>query len=62
MWDVTSAPNETYREAYRIAAKQFGPVLAELKVIDQQVTALEKQLEMNNAPYTTGRWPEWPGK
>jgi photosystem II stability/assembly factor-like uncharacterized protein len=60
MWDVTSAPTETYREAYRIAAKQFGPILKELKVIDQQVIALEKQLEMNNAPYTTGRWPEWP--
>lgn len=59
LWDVTSAPTQVYQDAYRIAAKQFGPALRELKLIANEVAALEKQIEMNNAPYTPGRWPEW---
>ncbi|WP_367387913.1 WD40/YVTN/BNR-like repeat-containing protein [Lewinella sp. LCG006] len=62
LWDVTSAPTQVYLDAYRIAAKQFGPVLQELKLIANEITALEKQIEMNNAPYTPGRWPEWSGQ
>jgi hypothetical protein len=62
LWDVTSAPTQVYLDAYRIAAKQFGPALSELKLIANEVTALEKQIEMNNAPYTPGRWPEWNGQ
>jgi hypothetical protein len=58
MWNVTATPNRTFTEAYRIAAKEFGPALQTLKAIDQQVNILEQQLEVNNAPYTTGRWPE----
>lgn len=62
MWDVTSEPTQTYTEAYRIAAKQFGPVLQQLKQLDQDVRSLEQQLELNNAPYTSGRWPNWTGE
>lgn len=62
LWDVTSAPTQVYLDAYRIAAKQFGPALQELKLIANEITALEKQIEMNNAPYTPGRWPEWSGQ
>jgi hypothetical protein len=62
LWEVTSEPTQVYREAYRIAAKQFGPALTELKRISREVDALEKQLEINNAPYTPGRWPTWGGE
>jgi hypothetical protein len=62
MSDVTSAPIETYRESYRIAARQFGPVLNELKAINTELEQLEKQLELKGAPYTPGRWPEWTGQ
>lgn len=62
MWDVTSEPTQVYLDAYRIAAKQFGPVLNELKLIAREMEALEQQLETNNAPYTPGRWPQWSGQ
>ncbi|NJB86982.1 photosystem II stability/assembly factor-like uncharacterized protein [Lewinella marina] len=62
MWNVTSDPTETYRESYRVAAAEFGPLLEELKSIDADVRALEQQLEMQGAPYTPGRWPTWPGR
>lgn len=62
MWTTTSAPSETFRESYRIAAKQFGPVLEELKKIYADMQQLEKELEMNDAPYTPARWPVWEGK
>ncbi len=59
MWNTTSAPTETYQENYRIAAKQFGPLLAELKAIAQEIESIERQLELKGAPATPGRWPEW---
>ncbi|MFN8279269.1 MAG: glycosyl hydrolase [Saprospiraceae bacterium] len=48
-----------YKESYDVAAKQFGPLLQELKSIHSGVEAIEKELEINHAPYTPGRWPEW---
>ncbi len=59
MWNTTSAPTETFREDYRIAAKQFGPLLDNLKAISREIDELGKQLERNGAPATPGRWPEW---
>ena len=61
MWNTTSAPTETYQENYRIAAKQFGPLLAELKAIAQEIEGIERQLELKGAPATPGRWPDWKG-
>lgn len=59
MWTVTSAPTASFRDAYEVANKQFGPVLQELKAIDADLKKLEEELEKNNAPYTPGRWPKW---
>lgn len=59
MWNVTAIPNHTFTEAYRIAAKEFGPALQILKALDQEIQILEQQLEVKNAPYTAGRWPIW---
>lgn len=58
LWDVTAAPTQTYTEAYRLAAQDFGAALAELKLIATEITALERQLEINDAPPTPGRWPD----
>jgi hypothetical protein len=51
-----------YIESYDVAAKQFTAVLSEMKKVHATIEALEKELEVNNAPYTPGRWPEWTGK
>jgi hypothetical protein len=59
MWNSTSAPTETYQENYRIASKQLGPLLSELKAIAQEIEGLQRQLEVKGAPATPGRWPEW---
>lgn len=61
MWNTTSAPTQTYEENYRIAAKQFGPVLEELKAIAQELEAVNAALERSGAPATPGRWPDWKG-
>ena len=45
-WNVTSAPTETEKEAYRIAGTSFKKVLNELRhVIEKDLTSLEKKLE-----------------
>lgn len=62
LWDVTSTPTIAYQEIYDIAAKQFGPALTELRAIAGEIEALEKALEINDAPYTPGRWPVWSGE
>ncbi len=59
LFSTTSEVPGTYKESYDIAARQFEKVLAELHKLDEQVKALENELEMNNAPYTPGRWPQW---
>jgi hypothetical protein len=61
MWSSTAAPTETLRETYRIAAKQFGPLLDELKSIAREVSEIESALESAGAPATPGRWPVWKG-
>ncbi|EMR03862.1 VPS10 domain-containing protein [Cesiribacter andamanensis] len=59
MWTSTATPPQAYRESYAIAARQFGPVLRQLREIADQADALQKKLELSGAPYTPGRWPEW---
>lgn len=56
----TSAPTQTQRDAYEIAAEAFEPALAELKtIVSVDVARIEKKLEGLGAPYTPGRLPEW---
>ena len=61
MWNTTSAPTETFRENYAIAATQFGPLLNELKDIAKELEGIRQQLEQKGAPATPGRWPDWKG-
>lgn len=47
-----------YRESFEIASRQYKSFLSSLKEINSGVESLEKELQINNAPYTPGRWPE----
>jgi hypothetical protein len=59
----TSAPTQTQRDAYEIAAEAFEPALAALKtIVSEDVAKIEKKLEGLGAPYTPGRLPEWKKK
>jgi hypothetical protein len=59
---VTSTTNKVgknYLDSYGLAAKQFTDVLARMKKVNASILLLENELELNHAPYTPGRWPEW---
>lgn len=58
-WNSTSAITTTFKKDYAIASKGLSTVLAAMRKLDTAITALEKQLDLNKAPYTPGRWPEW---
>ena len=57
----TSAPTTTFTNSYNLAAKQFAPVLSEIKAVGEEVKKLEQKLEQSGAPYTPGRVPDWKG-
>jgi len=59
LWNTTAAQTQTQKDSYRIAAKEFKPVYAELRAIAEEINKAEGTLEKNNAPYTPGRIPEW---
>jgi photosystem II stability/assembly factor-like uncharacterized protein len=59
LWSTTSAPSATYVQSYEIAAKDFGPLLSELRSIGDEVKRLDDLLEKSGAPYTPGRVPVW---
>lgn len=62
-WLSTSAPTETHRTAYAIAAEEFVPVLAKLKsLVEVDLKNLETAMESAGAPWTPGRVPEWKPK
>ncbi len=59
IWNSTAPVPKLYQESYSVAAKQFSAWLSQLRSMHASIEALEKELEINNAPYTPGRWPEW---
>ncbi len=59
LYGTTSDIPGMYKESYDIASKQFKSVLSNLRQINAEVSSLEKELQMNNAPYAPGRWPDW---
>ncbi len=58
VWNITSSIPKSCKTNYDIASRQFSKVLEEMKMVDAQISDLEKELEMNKAPYTPGRWPK----
>ena len=59
LWYTTSAPTETFKASYNVAADNFGSILESLKSVSEEVKQLENLLEKNKAPYTPGRLPDW---
>lgn len=59
VWNSTAKISATFRNDYAIASKSLRTIVDSMKKLDADITALEKELELNNAPYTPGRWPEW---
>ena len=60
LWTSTSAPTQTQRDSYEVAAEAFEPVLSRVKeMVTQDIPELEAALESAKAPYTPGRIPEW---
>jgi len=59
-WNVTSAPTQTQRDAYRQTGEEFAGLLAELRTLmEEDLTKLEEKLEDIGAPWTPGRIPQW---
>ena len=59
-WASTSAPTETHKQNYAIAAAAFAPVLEQLRVlVEVDLKALADRLETIGAPWTPGRVPKW---
>ncbi len=62
MWTSTSAPTQTVRDGFRIAAEAFKPQLEAIKtLLNRDVRALELKLEAAGAPYTPGREVDYEG-
>lgn len=59
VWNSTALIPKLHSESLATAAKQFTVLLADMKKVNATIEALEKELEINNAPYTPGRWPTW---
>jgi hypothetical protein len=59
-WESTSAPTQTNRDSYEVAVESFGPVLEKLtKLVEEDLAALESDLEAAGGPWTPGRVPRW---
>ncbi|TDH27995.1 glycosyl hydrolase [Segetibacter sp. 3557_3] len=56
---TTITPTATFKTSYDDAARQFAPVLEQVKFVATEINKLEKVLEQNGAPYTPGRLPDW---
>lgn len=60
MWTSTSAPTQTQKDALKIAAEAFQPLLNQIRQISEKdLKALEQKLEEAGAPYTPGRGVEY---
>jgi len=59
-WNSTAEATTTHKRNYEIAAKQFAPVLEQLRaLITVDLVALENAAEAAGAPWTPGRVPSW---
>lgn len=59
LWNSTAKVPQMYKESFSIASDQLKEVLAAMKALDKEIEALERTLEIEGAPYTPGRWPDW---
>jgi photosystem II stability/assembly factor-like uncharacterized protein len=60
LWSTSSDVTTTQKEAYDIIAKEFTPVLDELKqLVEIDLKQLEDDMDKMRSPWTPGRVPEW---
>ena len=59
-WDSRAEVPGTLRDSYAVAEAEFGPILDDLKAIEADLSQLEAELELQGAPWTPGRLPDWP--
>ena len=59
LWNTTSAPTQTSRDAYDWAADAFATELGRLTSFASDLETFESQLEAAGAPWTPGRLPTW---
>jgi photosystem II stability/assembly factor-like uncharacterized protein len=57
---TTQPPTSTSRDGYLWASGAFAETLEDLRALDMRLGALEDALEAAGAPWTPGRFPEWP--
>ena len=57
---TTQPPTNTSRAGYEWASEAFAETLEDLRAVDARLGVLEDQLEAAGAPWTPGRFPEWP--
>lgn len=55
----TNKITAAFRSNYAIASQALTGILSDMKQLEASIQQLEKELELNKAPYTPGRWPEW---
>jgi len=59
-YSSTSGITQTQKDGYEILKEEFPPILNELKdIFENELPAIEKELESIGAPWTPGRLPEW---
>jgi photosystem II stability/assembly factor-like uncharacterized protein len=58
-WYASCDPTGTCTQSFSIASGDFRGFLDDLKAQDARLEKIEAQLELNRAPYTPGRFPEW---
>jgi len=63
-WSSSSAPTNTHRRNYEIAAEEFETLLADMRaLVEVDLKQLEEEMEAAGAPYTPGRrLPDWKRK
>ena len=59
-WDSRAEVPGTLKDSYAVAEAELGPILDDLKAIEADLSRLEQELEMQGAPWTPGRLPDWP--
>ncbi len=59
-WSSTSPPTRTNLDAFAIAGEAFSTVLPQLQdLIEDELAAIEAELDAAGAPWTPGRVPRW---
>ena len=60
LWNTSSVPTQTQRDAIRIAGEEFAVQLSKLKtLINVDLKSLYDSMDAIGSPYTPGRMPEW---